>query len=288
MGLFSVDTSTPPVITEGTYLRCDGTNLIWEDVTQNGPVSVLQSSWNIDTFNGSGPSGKTLTIANAAQTLLLVLDQEWLGVGRIRCGFIIDGVIYYGHQFLHNNFTVQYTKTPRIYLSYYIKGTVTNAMRQMCSTSIIEDGYFSTGRINNVANSVSSTTPFVTVGTVDDRVLLGLRVQTGITDPTKNFPLSTFFLKNLSFYYLGSGGSSGKYAQFRIHMFSSNGSIGVLNNPVSALTFTPLTNSSIEYCIGNGTTYVEPLNPGFIVGSGYLDTQTSFEFVSVVNDSLQT
>ena len=42
------------------------------------------------------PSGKTLTIANAAQTLLLVMDQEWLGVGRIRCGFIIDGVIYYG------------------------------------------------------------------------------------------------------------------------------------------------------------------------------------------------
>jgi len=207
MGLFSVDTSNPPVITEGTYLRCDGTNLIWEDVTQSGTDSVIQSSWNIDKFNGSGPSGKTLTIANAAQTLLLVLDQEWLGVGRIRCGFIIDGVIYYGHQFLHNNFTVQYTKTPRIYLSYYIKGTVTNAMRQMCSTSIIEDGYFSTGRINNVANSVSSTTPFVTVGTVDDRVLLGLRVQTGITDPTKNFPLSTFFLKNLSFYYLGSGHS---------------------------------------------------------------------------------
>ena len=116
MGLFSVDTSIPPVITEGTYLRCDGTNLIWEDVTQSVTPTVIQSSWNIDIFNGNGPSGKTLTKANAAQTLLLVLDQEWLGVGRIRCGFIIDAVIYYGHQFLHNGFTVQYTKTPRIYI----------------------------------------------------------------------------------------------------------------------------------------------------------------------------
>ena len=54
MGLFSVDTSTPPIITEGTYLRCNGTNLIWEDVTQSGITIVLQDSWNIDTFNGNG------------------------------------------------------------------------------------------------------------------------------------------------------------------------------------------------------------------------------------------
>jgi hypothetical protein len=289
IGLFSVDTSTPPVITEGTYLRCDGTNLIWEDVTQSGTTTVLQSSWNIDTFNGSGPSGKTLTIANAAQTLLLVMDQEWLGVGRIRCGFIIDGVIYYAHQFLHNGLTVQYTKTPRIYLSYYIKGTVANAMRQMCSTSIIEDGYFSTGRINNVNIPVTNPTSFVAVGNNNnDIVLLGLRVQTGITDPTKNFPLSTFFLKNLSFYYFGSGGGSGKFAQFKIHMFSTNGSIGQLLPGTPTLTFIPLTNSSIEYYKGDGTIYTDPSNPGFIIGSGYLDTQTSFEFVSVVNDSLQT
>ncbi len=281
MGLFSVNTNDPPVITEGTYLRCDGTNLIFEDVTQNGTTSVIQSSWNIDTFNGSGPSGKTLTIANATQTLLLVMDQEWLGVGRIRCGFIIDGVIYYGHQFLHNGLTVQYTKTPRIYLSYYIKGTVANEMRQMCSTSIIEDGYFSTGRINNVLVPVSSLTPFVSVNTTQDIVLLGIRVQTG-------YPLSTFFLKNLSFYYFNDVGSSGKYAQFKIHMFSTNGSIGTLLPGTPTLTFLPLTNSSIEYYIGNGTIYTSASNPGFIIGSGYLDTQTSFEFVSVVNDSLQT
>ena len=271
MGLFSVDTSTPPVITEGTYLKCDGTNLIWEDVTQTGTTSVIQSSWNIDTFNGSGPSGKTLTIANAAQTLLLVIDQEWLGVGRIRCGFIIDGVIYYGHQFLHNGFTVQYTKTPRINLSYYIQGTVVNAMRQMCSTSIIEDGYFSTGRIDNVNVPIGS---LISVNTTQDIVLLGLRVQTG-------YPNSTFYIKQLSFYYTGGGG---KYSQFKIQMFSTNGSIGALTG--GALTFNPLSNSSIEYCLGNGTTYA--LTPGFIIGSGYLDTATAIELVSVVNDSLQT
>ena len=87
----------------------------WGDVTQGGTLDVPQSSWNIDTFNGNGPSGKTLTVAaNANKTFLIVIDQEWLGVGRLRCGFVIDGVIYYAHQFLHNGLQVQYTKTPRI------------------------------------------------------------------------------------------------------------------------------------------------------------------------------
>jgi hypothetical protein len=274
MGFFDVDSSNPPVITEGTYFKCNGTNFYWEDATQNLPItSVVQSSWNIDTFDGNGPSGKTLTVAaNANKTFLIVIDQEWLGVGRLRCGFIIDGVIYYAHQFLHNGLQVQYTKTPRISLSYYIYGATTaNAMRQMCSTSIIEDGYFSTGRINNVDVPINS---LVAVNTTQNRVLLGLRIQSG-------FPKSTFYLKDLFLYY--TGGST-KYSQFKVQMFSTNGSIGALTG--TALTFTPLPYSSIEYCIGNGTTYVS--TEGFVINSGYLDSQTSSTVVSVVNDSLQT
>jgi len=88
-------------------------------------------------------------------------------------------------------------------------------------------------------------------------------------------------VKDLFLYY--TGGST-KYAQFKVQMFSTNGSIGALAG--AALTFTPLSNSSIEYCIGNGTTYVS--TEGFVINSGYLDSQTSSTIVSVVNDSLQT
>lgn len=271
MGLFDVDSSVPPVVTEGTYLKCNGINLIWEDVTQLGTTSVIQSSWNIDTFNGSGPSGKTLTIANASQTLLIVIDQEWLGVGRIRCGFIIDGVIYYAHQFLHNGLTVQYTKTPRLHLSYYIRGTTTaNTMRQMCSTSISESGYFSTGRINNVNNAINA---LVSVNATNDRVLLGLRINS-------SFPNATFYIKNLSFYFTGGGG---KYAQYKVQLFSTNGSIGTLS--AATPTFTQLTYSALEYFLGDGSLNVS--TPGFIIDSEYLDTATSTSIVSDVNDSLQ-
>lgn len=272
MGIFSVDSSVPPLITQGTYLRSNGVNLIWEDVMQTSTTSVIQSSWNIDTFNGSGPSGKTLTIANAAQNLLIVIDQEWLGVGRIRCGFIIDGVIYYAHQFLHNNMTIQYTKTPRLNLSYLIQGNTVNSMRQMCSTNIIEGGYFTTGRINNVNIPRNS---FVTIDTTNDTVLLGIRIQSG-------FPNATFFIKSLSIYY--TSGGSGRYAQYKIQLFSTNGSIGDLSG---SPTFTALARSSVEYFIGNAT-QITVTSPGFMLNSGYLDTTASTEISLSEFDSLQT
>ncbi len=283
MGLFDVDSSNPLVVTQGTYFKCNGTNFYWEDKTQDALTSVVQSSWNIDTFNGNGPSGKTLTVAaNANKNFLIVMDQEWLGVGRMRCGFIIDGVIYYAHQFLHDGLNIQYTKTPRLHLSYLIYGNTTaNAMRQMCSTSIIEDGYFSTGRINNVNNPINA---LVTLNSSNNRILLGLRVNS-------LYPNATFYIKTLSFYLVGTGT---KYAQYKVQLFSTNGNIGVLGSstsppdPPPIPTFTPLSNSALEYYLGDASGSIRVQTPGFIIDSGYLESTASTAIASVVNDSLQT
>lgn len=280
MGLFDINSATPPVVTEGTYFKCDGSNFYWDDVTQSGPNSVIQSSWNIDTFNGNGPSGKTLTVAtNANKNFLIVIDQEWLGVGRIRCGFIIDGVIYYAHQFLHDGVAIQYTNTPRLHLSYLISGATTaNTMRQMCSTSISEGGYFSTGRINNISNPIGT---LVSVNTSNDRVLLGLRVNS-------SYPDATFYIKKLNFYY---SGGSGKIAQYKVQLFSTASSIniGTLSGgtPSWQQFFTPPPSySALEYFFGDGSINVS--TPGFIIDSGYLETQTSTSIASDVVDSLET
>ena len=278
MGIFTVDNTSPvapnvPVITQGTYLKTNGINFYWEDILQGPTVnSVVQSSWNIDTFNGSGPSGKTLTVsANANKNLLIVIDQEWLGVGRIRCGFIIDGVIYYAHQFLHNGMDIQYTNTPRLNLSYLITGNSANTMRQMCSTNISEGGYFSTGRLNSVNTPLGS---FVALNNTNNFVLLAMKIQS-------SFPAATFFIKALSFYYTGG---SAKWAQYTIQLFSTNGSIGALTG--TAPSFTNLANSSIQYYIGNGTVYES--TPGIIIGSGYVDSSSNVSVSLSEFDSLQT
>ena len=85
IGMSLVDASTPPAVTQGTYYQTDGDDLQWVDVTQIATTTVNQASWNIDIFDGSGQSGKTLTIASAQENILFFMRQEWLGTGGITC-----------------------------------------------------------------------------------------------------------------------------------------------------------------------------------------------------------
>ncbi len=69
----------------------------------SGTVSenrVPQSSWNVDKLDGTGPSGLILDITKAQ---ILVIDLQWLGVGRVRIGFDINGVFYPCHYFENAN-----------------------------------------------------------------------------------------------------------------------------------------------------------------------------------------
>ena len=67
---------------------------------------VDQSAWSIDKFDGAGPSGITLDFT---KTQILVIDAQ--GVGRVRVGFNVGGVLYYAHEFLSANvLAVPYTQ----------------------------------------------------------------------------------------------------------------------------------------------------------------------------------
>lgn len=62
--------------------------------------SVAQADWNIDKLDGTGPSGITLDITKPH---IFYMDMQWLGVGRVRVGFDINGLIVYVHEFNHAN-----------------------------------------------------------------------------------------------------------------------------------------------------------------------------------------
>ena len=51
-------------------------------------VSVDQAERNVDKLDGNGPSHLTLNLDNPQ---ILFLDMEWLGVGSVRIGFVING-----------------------------------------------------------------------------------------------------------------------------------------------------------------------------------------------------
>lgn len=104
---------------------------------------VAKSSWNGDKLDGTGPSRKTLDLT---KTQILFLDFEWLGVGSVRCGFVIDGQFIVAHTFHNSNIqTAVYMTTAILPVRYEITNTGTvassSAMKQICSSVMSEGGY---------------------------------------------------------------------------------------------------------------------------------------------------
>jgi hypothetical protein len=77
----------------GIYVQLDGgvVSFVERSLVNGSPSTesiVPISAWNVDKLNGTGPSGFTLDITKAQ---ISWMDIEWLGVGTVRCGFVIDG-----------------------------------------------------------------------------------------------------------------------------------------------------------------------------------------------------
>ena len=131
----------------GYYLEQNGTTVSFVErsfVTGsvvNTPVG--QASWNVDPMNGSGPSGITLDLTKAQ---ILYIDLEWLGVGTVRMGFVINGNFYVCHKFHHANIIAStYITTASLPLRYEITNTgatiSASTLKQICSTVSSEGGY---------------------------------------------------------------------------------------------------------------------------------------------------
>lgn len=123
---------------------------------------VNQSSWNGDKLDGTGDSGFTLDTTKAQ---ILWMDFEWLGVGSIRCGFIIDGQYIVCHTFTNaNEIASVYMTTAILPVRYEIVTTtaaVAASMKTICC-SVVSEGGFEQTSIDHVARR---TTVLGTIGT---------------------------------------------------------------------------------------------------------------------------
>jgi len=109
---------------------------------------VYQSNWNVDKCDGNGPSGFNLDIT---KTQIFFIDFQWLGVGRVRCGFVNDGKFIPAHEFFNsNNLETVYISNPNLPVRCEIFNSgvrTSNAyMDQICSTVISEGGYAEAGQ----------------------------------------------------------------------------------------------------------------------------------------------
>ncbi len=148
----------------GVFFQKDGTTnaFVLRTATSGSPSdarTVTQANWNGDKLDGTGASGITL---DTSKSQILWMDFEWLGVGSVRCGFIINGQYIVCHTFNNaNDQTKVYMTTAILPVRYEIKATDTLAssatLKQICSTVITEGGYQ-----QSVASQFARTTAAVT------------------------------------------------------------------------------------------------------------------------------
>jgi hypothetical protein len=204
---------------------------------------IPQSQWNKDKCDGTGVSGFNLDIT---KTQLAFIDFQWLGVGRVRCGFAHDGKLIVAHEFLHsNNLDKVYISNPNLPVRCEVRNTgvgVGASMDQICSTVASEGGYSESGIDFSHTMVTTRTTP---------------------TPAGTEFPLMAFRLKN-SFNTLPNRVSVrlnniSLYAEtnsivFKIVRLPGNSYIGLTTLGQGTVWTSEGTNSAVEYCL-NATVY---------------------------------
>jgi len=236
-GLFLEDSA-------GTY------RFVRRTYTSGSPAdnAVAQSSWNIDKLDGTGASGITIDFS---KTQILVIDYEWLGVGRARMGFVIDGKIYYAHEFLNaNSLDVVYMSTPNLPLRVEITNSgagAASSLEHICASVISEGGQQQNGILRHVdSGSISSLSSGTTYA------MIGIRLKSGYIG-------ADVLLENLS----AIASTKDDQAHWEIKL-----------NPTVAGTFTysDQTNSAVQIATGAVTNTV---TGGTDIDGGYFSTTVS-------------
>jgi hypothetical protein len=145
----------------GIYFEAVGTqlNLVIRSSVTGSVVEerIPQASWNGNTLLSG-------TVLDPTLTQIFWCDVEWLGVGNVRTGFVINGEFIVCHTFQHANQpgnTTVYMTTATLNPRYEITNTGATSgvstMKQICSTVISEGGYTPSTKIGYVTNNTTVT-----------------------------------------------------------------------------------------------------------------------------------
>jgi hypothetical protein len=188
------------------FQRIDGTNsfVLRSNITgtPSDARSIPQSAWNGDKLDGTGASGITL---DSAKSQILWMDFEWLGVGSVRCGFIINGEYIVCHTFTNaNEITATYMTTAILPVRYEITSTsaVAATLKQICSSVMSEGGYnaqsanYTAARTTKRTAFGSTFVPLVSIRLASGRLGAVVLLTKGQVFPTVTQNYEVVILKN--------------------------------------------------------------------------------------------
>lgn len=227
---------------------------------------IPQSSWNGDTFDGNGASGRVLS-ATAAN--IFWTDIEWLGVGDVRTGFFVDGKPVVAHTFHNDNLNLTtYMGTATLPCRYEIESIGTGitgpgitgaSMRQICTSVMSEAGYQGFSRRYNVS---TDGLPKINISTTDFVPIISIRLPQDRLD-------SVIVPSNLSALITSSNQAAGSRAvEYRI----------LLNGVLTGETWVKHYNGNVEYGLS-----ASALSGGTDIIGGFFDSTGALK-IADIND----
>lgn len=195
----------------------NGTNYVY---TEHVPIAL----WNGDAFT------RTLDFSKVQ---IFWIDLEWLGVGTVRTGFVIDGQYRLAHVFNHANIIQSvYMTSSQLPIRYENRGdgvnnsSSTTTLTQICSTVMCEGGYEQNNYIRHIgtdtSNNLITTMPTavntdmiacaIRIGTDPSGVIQNSSDNTGTVYNSIVIPVQLSAFIDISGTVGGSGGSGGNNA----------------------------------------------------------------------------
>ena len=167
----------------GIYFERDGEELY---IVKRSAVSgsivetrVPQSQWNTNKLDGLSIISPNF---NSDRSHIFWTDFEWLGVGSVRTGFVINGQFIICHIFHHaNHIEGTYMTTATLPIRYEVKNTGASTgatLKQICSTVISEGGYSAL----SLARGASTALTGKNLTQIRFRPLINIRLKSGRTD----------------------------------------------------------------------------------------------------------
>lgn len=233
----------------GIILRANGEKIelvIRSSVSSSAEEEVVpQDEWNIDTF-----SELDFSKANIFMT-----DLEWLGVGRVRAGFVIDGEMRYCHEFNHANvIDTVYITSAILPVSYKITNSSSIAsparLKQICTSVMSEGGYQPVGPIYIAGRGASN---FASISS--ETMVAAIRMASGRTD--------NVIIPAQVDASLGGNPASNIVAQWRLRL-----------NPTISGTWLPAANDRGNVEVMSSGTF----SGGTVVGAGLVASRGAVEF----------
>jgi hypothetical protein len=183
VGFYDVDNSNSNNPLNGILLEQTTSGLSWKLYKGDGTVQiatqggVIPNDWNVDNLDGSGPSGFNLDSSRAEKNLLGFVDMEWLGVGRVRVGFFLNGIPVIVNVFNNENLFVPYLNNPLLPIRYEVRKTANNSnsgsLTEVCCTILSEGGFDPIGIVRTFQSSQ------LTISSTNIKYCLAIRLKDG-------------------------------------------------------------------------------------------------------------